>query len=51
MTRCIHTGITIPECSCQACLLELVRTHAPRPAANAAPTPSVDERLERSQAA
>jgi hypothetical protein len=55
MTRCIHTGISIPECSCRACLLELVRTHAPAPAANAAamptPSPSVDQRLDRPQAA
>jgi hypothetical protein len=32
MTRCVHTGLSVPECSCRSCLLELVRTHAPRPA-------------------
>ena len=26
MTRCTHTGLTIPECSCRACLLALVET-------------------------
>ena len=34
MTRCAHTGLTIPECSCRACLMALVETHAPRPATN-----------------
>ena len=34
MTRCVHTGLTIPECSCRACLMALVETHAPRPATN-----------------
>ncbi len=38
MTRCVHTGLSIPECSCRACLLALVQAHAPRPATNAAPT-------------
>ena len=53
MTRCIHTGVSIPECSCRACLLELVRTHAPGPAAHAPPEPSppVDKRVDRPQAA
>jgi len=53
MTRCIHTGVSIPECSCRACLLELVRTHAPGPAAHAPPPPSppLDKRLDRPQAA
>jgi hypothetical protein len=34
MTRCVHTGLSIPECSCRACLLALVEAHAPRPAMN-----------------
>jgi hypothetical protein len=53
MTRCIHTGLSIPECSCRACLLELVRTHAPRPATTAAATtpPSPEETAAREQAA
>jgi hypothetical protein len=46
MTRCAHTGLTIPECSCRACLMALVETHAPRPTTNAGtttpPTESVD---------
>ena len=36
MTRCVHTGLSIPECSCRACLHALVQAHAPRPATNAA---------------
>jgi hypothetical protein len=56
MTRCAHTGLTIPECSCRACLMALVETHAPRPATNAEgttpPTESVDADAEsRPQAA
>jgi hypothetical protein len=52
MTRCIHTGLSIPECSCRACLLELVRTHAPRPATTAAATtPPSEENAAREQAA
>jgi hypothetical protein len=35
MTRCAHTGLSIPECSCRACLIALVETHAPRPATDA----------------
>jgi hypothetical protein len=35
MTRCVHTGLSIPECSCRACLIALVETHAPRPATDA----------------
>jgi hypothetical protein len=46
MIRCAHTGLTIPECSCRACLMALVETHAPRPATNAGartlPTEGVD---------
>jgi hypothetical protein len=44
MTRCVHTGLSIPECSCRACLLALVQAHAPRPATNAAATtlPAMD---------
>jgi hypothetical protein len=56
MTRCVHTGLSIPECSCRACLIALVETHAPRPATNAAarrpPTQSADDDAEeRPQAA
>jgi hypothetical protein len=39
MTRCVHTGLSIPECSCRACLIELVRAHAPRPAQVPVPAP------------
>jgi hypothetical protein len=40
MTRCVHTGLSIPECSCRACLIALVETHAPRPATTTEiPTP------------
>jgi hypothetical protein len=46
MTRCAHTGLSIPECSCRACLIMLVETHAPRPATDAgartAPSESAD---------
>ena len=44
MTRCVHTGLSIPECSCRACLIALVEAHAPRPATNteAARPPSED---------
>ena len=38
MTRCVHTGLSIPECSCRACLLALVQAHAPRPATDAGAT-------------
>jgi hypothetical protein len=53
MTRCPHTGLSIPECSCPACLLDLVRTHAPRPATTAAPLtlPPEDAAADRPQAA
>jgi hypothetical protein len=56
MTRCVHTGLSIPECSCRACLIALVETHAPRPATNAAgrtpPTEIADAGAEeRTQAA
>jgi hypothetical protein len=40
MTRCHHTGLSIPECSCRACLIELVRIHGPRPAAAPEPQPA-----------
>jgi hypothetical protein len=50
MTRCVNTGLSIPECSCRACLIALVETHAPRPATNAAartpPTESADADAE-----
>jgi hypothetical protein len=29
MTLCSHTGITVPECSCQACLQAQIERHAP----------------------
>jgi hypothetical protein len=53
MTRCVHTGLSIPECSCHACLLALVQAHAPRPATNAAATllPTMDASAEHPQAA
>ena len=55
MTRCAHTGLTIPECSCRACLMALVETHSPRPATNATATtlPAMDAHpsAERPQAA
>ena len=53
MTRCAHTGLSIPECSCRACLLALVQAHAPRPATNAdgAALPAMDASAERPQAA
>jgi hypothetical protein len=56
MTRCVHTGLSIPECSCRACLIALVENHAPRPATNAAartpPTKSAGaDGEERPQAA
>jgi hypothetical protein len=38
MTRCVHTGLSIPECSCRACLIALVEAHAPRPATDQAGT-------------
>jgi hypothetical protein len=53
MTRCAHTGLTIPECSCRACLITLVQTHAPRPATDPGATtlPSLDVGEDRPQAA
>ena len=27
--RCIHTGLTLPECSCLSCNREKVRRYAP----------------------
>ena len=56
MTRCVHTGLSIPECSCRACLHALVQAHAPRPATNAAAMtlPSAEDRdtgAERPRAA
>ena len=53
MTRCAHTGLSIPECSCRACLLALVKAHAPRPATNAGATmlPAIDASAERPRAA
>ena len=57
MTRCAHTGLSIPECSCRACLLALVQAHAPRPATNPAATPlpcedvDADADVERREAA
>lgn len=32
MTVCQHTGISVPECSCSACLRGLLETHMPAPA-------------------
>lgn len=29
MTTCSHTGITVPECSCQACVKRLIEQHMP----------------------
>jgi hypothetical protein len=53
MNRCVHTGLTIPECSCRACLTALVESHAPRPATDeAATTPgAMDAGADRPQAA
>jgi hypothetical protein len=51
--RCAHTGLSIPECSCRACLIALVEAHAPRPAASPAqapPRPPEDGADQRPQA-
>ena len=51
--RCDHTGLSIPECSCRACLIALVEAHAPRPAATpgqVAPRPSEDGAQQRPRA-
>lgn len=29
MTNCPNTGITVPECSCTACLQALIERHMP----------------------
>jgi hypothetical protein len=29
MTVCTHTGITVPECSCRACLQAQIERHMP----------------------
>jgi hypothetical protein len=29
MTVCSHTGITVPECSCRACLTAQIECHMP----------------------
>jgi hypothetical protein len=29
MTVCSNTGITVPECSCRACLTALIERHSP----------------------
>jgi len=45
MTTCPHTGITVPECSCRACLQALIERHMPQAvatipsASEAVPTP------------
>jgi hypothetical protein len=31
MERCAYTNLTKPECSCGACLRELLAKYAPRP--------------------
>ena len=33
--RCIHTGVTLPECSCLSCNREKLRRYAPALAATA----------------
>jgi len=37
MSTCPHTGITVPECSCRACVQALIERHMPQ--AVAVPTP------------
>jgi hypothetical protein len=38
--RCIHTGVTLPECSCLSCNREKVRRYAPELIAGRQETPS-----------
>ncbi|MGH2924329.1 MAG: hypothetical protein ACRDKH_09935 [Solirubrobacterales bacterium] len=38
MTTCPHTGITVPECSCRACVQALIEHHMPL---SAAPGPTL----------
>jgi hypothetical protein len=47
MKRCTHTGLTLPECSCRACLVALVERYAPElrgKYGTSAPTPLVSPR-------
>ena len=30
MSACPHTGVSLPECSCSACVQALIERHAPR---------------------
>jgi hypothetical protein len=38
MTTCPHTGISVPECSCRACVQALIERHMPQAVA-VQPTP------------
>ena len=35
MTVCPHTGVGVPECSCDACVQALIERHMPSPTAAA----------------
>ena len=37
-TICSHTGLSIPECSCQGCHIEQLRHHAPALLRRSSPT-------------
>jgi hypothetical protein len=43
--RCIHTGVTLPECSCLSCNREKVRRHAPALIADKRPARELECRL------
>ncbi len=52
MTVCQHTGISVPECSCSACLRGLLETHMPatlesKPAAELAAPPAAEQQDQR----
>jgi hypothetical protein len=42
MTVCSHTGISLPECSCRACLQAQIERHIPLLDATQADAPTVE---------
>jgi hypothetical protein len=47
MPACPHTGLTVPECSCKACLQALLEQHAPGGADQTEATEGMIEPLRR----
>jgi hypothetical protein len=40
LEHCKNTGLSIPECSCRACLMRLIGRHAPELLAGVGPHPA-----------